>query len=344
MELLERYLQAVKKHLPRQRQDDIIAELRANLEAQLEERQAELGRALGPAEEEEWIRGLGAPVRMAAQYQPQQYLIGPALYPVYLYVLRLASMWALIIYTIVSTVTIVVGTASMEAVSQAVFRLPGILIQTAGWVTLVFAAIEYFAVRYPEKCPAIAGFPAKWSPSDLPPMEPPVAAGKKRRSYARAVTEVIFGFVFLAWLLLVPEYPFLMFGPAVAYFHASPFHATAVWMTFYWVVVTLNAFQLAWKCIDLLRGTWQQPDRLLEIVSKTFGLAAVLVLVTAKDGLYLVLKHPEMDRSRYGASIDSFNHGIHQVLLLMSAIVGLQLAWEIGKTIWERSREKGQAY
>ena len=31
MELLDRYLQAVKKHLPLQRQDDILAELRANL-------------------------------------------------------------------------------------------------------------------------------------------------------------------------------------------------------------------------------------------------------------------------------------------------------------------------
>ena len=35
MELLDRYLEAVKKHLPWQRQDDIIAELRANLESQL---------------------------------------------------------------------------------------------------------------------------------------------------------------------------------------------------------------------------------------------------------------------------------------------------------------------
>ena len=37
MEILERYLQAVKKYLPWQRQDDIIAELRANLEAQIED-------------------------------------------------------------------------------------------------------------------------------------------------------------------------------------------------------------------------------------------------------------------------------------------------------------------
>ena len=49
MELLDRYLQAVRKHLPWQRQDDIIAELRANLEAQLEDKEAELGRPLNQA-------------------------------------------------------------------------------------------------------------------------------------------------------------------------------------------------------------------------------------------------------------------------------------------------------
>ena len=107
MELLDRYLQAVRKHLPGQRQDDIIAELRANLESQLQEKQGELGRPLTPAEADAWIRQLGSPMQMASHYQPQQYLIGPAIYPLYLYVLRLSSMWAIIIYMIVSTVTLV---------------------------------------------------------------------------------------------------------------------------------------------------------------------------------------------------------------------------------------------
>ena len=40
MELLERYIQAVKKRLPWDRQDDIAAELRVNLQAQLEDREA----------------------------------------------------------------------------------------------------------------------------------------------------------------------------------------------------------------------------------------------------------------------------------------------------------------
>jgi hypothetical protein len=89
MELLDRYLQAVKKHLPLKKQDDVIAELKANLESQLEDKEAEQGRPLSAKEAEDWLKQIGPPIQMAAKYQPQQYLIGPALFPVYWYVLRL---------------------------------------------------------------------------------------------------------------------------------------------------------------------------------------------------------------------------------------------------------------
>jgi len=44
MELLERYLQAVGEHLPASSRQDTIAELRANLLAQIEGREEEQGR------------------------------------------------------------------------------------------------------------------------------------------------------------------------------------------------------------------------------------------------------------------------------------------------------------
>ena len=90
MELLDRYLEAVRKHLPWQRQDDIIAELRANLESQLEEKEEALGRPLTQAEMEEWLKKLGSPIQVAAGYQTHQYLIGPNIFPTYRYVLKLA--------------------------------------------------------------------------------------------------------------------------------------------------------------------------------------------------------------------------------------------------------------
>jgi hypothetical protein len=132
MELLDRYLQAVKRHLPWQRQDDIIAELRANLESQLEDKEAELGRPLNTGEMEAWLKQMGPPMQVAARYQPQQYLIGPAVFPTYWFVLRTAFLWALIIYSIVSAVLIVVKIPSGIAVLEAVLRVPGSAIPGCG--------------------------------------------------------------------------------------------------------------------------------------------------------------------------------------------------------------------
>ena len=343
MELLDRYLQAVRKHLPLQRQDDIIAELRANLESQLDEKQEELGRPLTAAEAEEWIRRLGPPVQMAGRYHPQQYLIGPAIYPVYLYVLRLASMWATVVYFVVSTITIVLGSPTAQDIAEAAFRLPFILIQVAAWVTVAFAAAEFVAVRYPDQCPQIVGFYARWSPANLPPLEPPAAPGRKRRTYAHAVTEIIFGFIFLGWLLLVPQYPFLMFGPGIAFIHASPFHYAPIWITVYWWAVALNGLQLAWKCIDLLRRTWQQRRALPHIVFKALGLIPLLLLINAPDHIYVFLKHPETDLAHLGQSLETLNRTIHTAFLLVCAIVVLQLAWDIAKTLFHQYRQRATA-
>jgi hypothetical protein len=346
MELLDRYLQAVKKHLPWQRQDDIIAELRANLESQLEDKEAELGRPLTTREAEDWLRQLGSPFHVASRYQPQQYLIGPAIYPAYLYVLRLAGMWTIVVYMIVSAINVVMGPSpSGAAIAEAALRLPSVLMQMAAWITLAFAAIEFTAARYPHVCPPIAGLGGpygKWSPSDLPPLEPAAAPGGKPRRYSHAVTEVIFGFIFLTWFLLVPKYPYLMFGPGVAILHASPVRLNPQWITFYWWIVGLNAIQLAWKCIDLIRGTWQNPGRALHFVSKFFGLVPLVVMAALPGHMYVLLRHPEVDQAQYGQTVEAWNHGIHVGLKVLCLIVGVQLAWDIGKAlvlVWSARRK-----
>jgi len=344
MEILDRYVQAVRKHLPWKRQEDIVAELRANLESQLDEKQGELGRPMTLTEAEAWIKQLGSPAQMASHYQPQRYLIGPAVFPAYVHILRLASIWALIVYTLVSAINAVLGTAhSGAAVGEAVLQLPFVLIQVAAWITLVFAAIEYIAVRSPDKCPSIAGFHAKWSPRDLPPLEPIEAPGCKRRSYAQAMTEAAFGFLVLGWLLLVPQNPYLMFGPGVAFLRASPYQLAPVWMTAYWWIVGLNAVQLAWRCVDLLRGRWKQPDRAQHIVVKSLGLVPPVILANVHDRLYVFLKRPELDLAKYGQIVDQANKGIHTAMLFVCVIVSAQLAWDIAKAIIATARERAAA-
>jgi len=123
MEILDRYLQSVKKHLPWQRQEDIIAELRANLEAQLEDKEAELGRPLTAAEAEAWLKPMGPPAQMAARYQPQKYVIGPALYPTFIYVLRIAWFWAAVVSLVTGAVQIA-DHPSAQAAAERLAQLP----------------------------------------------------------------------------------------------------------------------------------------------------------------------------------------------------------------------------
>jgi hypothetical protein len=340
MELLDRYLQAVKKHLPWDRQDDILAELRANLESQLEDHEAEIGRPFTNAEVETWLKQIGPPMMVAARYQKQQYVIGPAVFPTYWYVLRLASMWTLIVYAIVSVVLVFSAANPRSSAVGAAVRAPFVLMNTAAWVTLTFAAFEYAVARSWITWPASAVSPEGWSPSSLPPLDKEAASGKKPRSYAMAVAEVIFGFLFLGWLLLVPKHPVLMFGPGAVYMHISPFQLEPVWYQFYWWVVGLNVVQLGWRCVDLARGAWEGPRLVQQTVTKLLGLIPLEILIAAPGNLLITLKRPEIDQARFGHTLDTINMSIHRGLMVVCVIVVLQLLWEIGQNSLEAYRRR----
>ena len=338
MELLDRYLQAVKKYLPTRRQDDIIAELRANMESQIEDKESELGRPLTQGEMEDLLRKMGSPLKVASRYQSQQYLIGPTFFPMYVYVMRVALLWAFIITVIVTAVVIPLTTPGADEVFASLFRIPGVLIQVAGWVTLVFAMIEFFSTRYPEKCPTIDGLTDKWQPSSLPPLDKDEAGRGKRRSFTQAVAEIVFGCLFLAWLLLIPHYPFLLMGPGALYLHGSPFLLAPVWWTVYVWVVILNIAQILWKCFDLASGNWEYTNRIQRMINQAFGLIPIILLLTAPGHIYVSLKNPAVDQLRYGHNLEQLNNAIHLGFAVICTIVVLQLAFDLGKLAREAYR------
>jgi hypothetical protein len=329
MELLDRYLQSVRKHLPFERQDDIVAELRANLEAQLEEKEAALGRPLTQPEAEAWIKQLGSPIQMAAHYQPQQYLIGPALFPIYRHVLKLGLSWAAIIFAIATVVRFVAGDQpDAAALLEALLHLPLVILYTAAWCTLVFAAIEYAVTRGLIKLPQVEHLSTLWAPGVLPAAELRTQ-GKKPRSYSQAVAEVVVAFFLLDWLLLIPHHPWLLMGPGAAFLNVSPYQLAPVWWQFYWAIIALNIVQLGWNLENLLRGKWRQPHPVKQIVFKFMGLIPLVFVLAARDHVLIVLKHPALDEARYGATLDSINFYTYRGFLVVAAITSIQLIWEL---------------
>ena len=340
MERLDRYLLAVRKHLPWQRQDDIIAELRANLEAQLEEKEAALGRPLSPAEMQEWLKALGSPLRMAAHYQPQQYLIGPSLYPIFRNVLRIALSWSAVIYCIASAAGWLAKSPHAIDVLRALLQAPLVLFTVAAWVTFAFAAIEIAVTHQFLKLPDFCAPSAGWSPAELPPFSQEAAGGKKPKSFAAAVAEVIFGFFWLVWLLLVPAHPFLMFGPGVYYLRSLPYALAPIWVTAYWCLVALNILQLLWNAYKLTRGTWQIRHPFAFIVFKTIGLTPVVLFLTETHHAPIVLKDWVQDPAAYAARLQEINQMANLSLEIVCAIIVITLGVDIVRLSLDAYRKR----
>jgi hypothetical protein len=95
MQIVDRYLDSVKKCLPSAQADDIIKELSENVSSQIEDREAELNRPLSEAEIEAILKQHGHPLVVASRYRQEQrsvsfgrQIIGPALFPFYIRVLK----------------------------------------------------------------------------------------------------------------------------------------------------------------------------------------------------------------------------------------------------------------
>jgi hypothetical protein len=323
LDLFERYLQAIRRNLPWGRQDDILAELRVNLEAQLEDKEEQLGRPMTEGEMIDWLKQLGSPVAMAMRYQPQQYLIGPAIFPMYWYVLRLVLPWTAVLFTVVNGLLIATQTTGAPSISGAISRLPGVLISITGSITFAFVALEFAISHYPKFHLPLIAWSRDWNPSALPPLEKVPPPGHKPKSYAQAAAEVIFGFLFLVWLTLLPHNPWML-GPGPAALHASPFHLGHVWWDFYRVVVILNFIQVGWKSYRLWEGTWQEPSLALQLASKAFGMIGLGVLLAAPHHAYLLLRNPQSDAVQYGATVDTINMWTWRAILIVGAIVLIQ--------------------
>jgi hypothetical protein len=163
MNLLNRYLQAVANCLHSARRDDIIAELRANILSQMEEREEELGRPLTEDEQADILRCYGNPTIIAGRYSAHnlglafgRQLIGPELFPFYKIVL---------IVNLVITVVVLAGV--MPVVAHAIggaITLTRILMPLGaqfGIVTLIFVILDRNKGRLLDK----------WDPRRLPALK-----------------------------------------------------------------------------------------------------------------------------------------------------------------------------
>lgn len=233
MELLESYLKAVRRYLPRRHRDDIIAELSEELRLQMEAREAQLGRALRETEQMVILKDHGDPMVVARRYRQNERsltigweLIGPELFPMYLIFLGLNLTLAL-------GFTVAIFLYMHKTPEFGVLFRTG-MIQVAV-VTLTFTILNLIR----RKCPQ----PWYYPPAELATMLP-IAPWV-------SISGLCVWSVFSLWWAAVPFFPSLLFGSATSSLQLAP-----SWHRFYLPILVLLSAGIAQRAINLARPKW----------------------------------------------------------------------------------------
>jgi hypothetical protein len=327
MQLLDRYLQAVGTHLPQKKRDDILHELRANILEGVEDREAELGRPLTIEEEEAVLKQCGNPVVVGTRYWPKQYLIGPSLFPYYIYALKTVTPLALVIATVVNLISLSAKTVALETVLGVLGRLPFVIFMTAAWITIAFVGIE-FAQPHFEKQPHPF---ADWNPRKLPPLQ--IEHGY---SVWKTGFEVAVSAIGIAWLLSIPFVPFLMLGPAASqmkYFRLAP-----EWLTVYWVFIAIVSVQWLSDALTLVEPSWRRYRPFVGMLGR--AATAVLGIWLLKVPTYIWLSDLGREAGRPESLVQGINTGLHIGIKFTVLFTFAQLIWE-GAKMFKRKNNSG---
>jgi len=147
MNLVDEYLRAVAHLLPKEQRDDIVAELKDTILTRIEGREAELGRTLTDDEVEAVLRELGHPLVVAARYRPgPQYVVGPALYPYWMFGVKVAISMGLAITALVFVLKVLGGGNVAAAFGQATGSGFSLIITVIGWATIAALLMDNFGV------------------------------------------------------------------------------------------------------------------------------------------------------------------------------------------------------
>jgi len=191
---IERYIYDVTRRLPKENQEEVKAELNANIYDMLPE---------NPSEEDinKVLHELGHPREIANNYKEQKrYLISPLYYDDYIRVLKIVLIIAGVVSLVLSSIDAIIDVNSesiLEAFgyvfSQTISQFISTLISMFAFVTLIFWLIEKNSIHIK---------PNEWKLKDLPDLpEPKKTNISKAGTMVSLIFHVIFSVIFIVFLM-----------------------------------------------------------------------------------------------------------------------------------------------
>jgi hypothetical protein len=272
MNLINRYVAEVGKHLPRKGRADIEREIRSTLLDMLEERDQ-----ASPAAEREaaviaLLKEYGEPRRVAESYVGPRYLIGPRLYPTFELVVKIVMAAVLgaglLGYGISASITrSFAGTEFFSFLGQFWMGLLGGMISAFGNIVLVFAILERVlpASEFEKE-------EEKWDPADLSKEPDPDEV-----KMSEAIVTIIFT---VAGLLIFNLYPNLVgfFFNTDGEWTFVPLLSKAFFTYLPWINL-LGLAQILFNLYQLRQRIWTLFARLFNIALEVGSIALAVVML-----------------------------------------------------------------
>ncbi len=255
MELIERYLQEIGRHLPRPQRKDILSELRSSLMDTLE---AKFGGNVTPDAVEQVIKEMGPPRKVAASFHAEgQYLIGPTLYPTFKLILGIVLAAVIGGQLLALMIALALGNRSVSLPADLAV-IANSLPAAVGMVVIVFALLQRYGVR-----PVVEE--GVFDPRKLPALEgdEPIKPGEQ-------IVSIIVGVVVLALLS-----QFAMGGGFAA---LGLFDDPVVDQYFFWIALSM-VIGIVLDIWLLWKGRWQPATRIAKIGSEVFSIVVLALLI-----------------------------------------------------------------
>ena len=273
MNLIDRYVAEVGRHLPEKDRADIEAEIRSMVEDMIEEKNQGTGKPVNDELIAAALEQLGDPKLLASRYAPpKRHLIGPDWYEFYIKSLQRVLFTALPIVAVVTYILALTENPSdfINAAVEAVGSVFNVGLQILFWMTLVFVFLDRSDAKPGEIRRTDSG---PWTVSQLPELP------KKRQiSIFETITNIVSILFVMIWIIL-PLVLNMVRGELIPISFLHP-NLGNLWLPIFFVLIGLTVILETFK---LKIGMWTPALTIANVILCVISIVYLAALVSTQE-------------------------------------------------------------
>lgn len=270
MNLVENYINQVSNFLTSSTDEDVLQELESAIYDAIEEQEEINGQTLKDKDVATILRKFGDPMEVAAKYAPQQYLIGPALFPSFRHGLKVAFAFIIVFHLI----KLLFGFAASDEPSYNLFAFVSRILYGFfwgfSWLVIIFAALEYSGKKVPTF--------TTWDPLKLSNTRQ--SASDKDNAVSNIISDVLMLFIWNYWFSQLADKTSTIGDLSVTF--------SDVFITLFWPINVLLVVSVALYSWQILNNNWSKPGIALALLLDALFLIILVLFLADADQLVFV--------------------------------------------------------